>query len=131
MQYSFKEIRAGINAFTLMEKDIKATNLPLKEPILDKALRLINKTMSEDLIRSWIKKCRPFLECEKQERKDFDNQVKKVEKELKAKTHVDFEGEIGSADRIFPHEFLFLLCNTKSRLEQIKRLPLPEFTIER
>ena len=57
--------------------------------------------------------------------------IGKDEKELKAKTHVDFEGEIGSADKIFPHEFLFLLCNTKSRLEQIKRLPLPEFTIER
>jgi hypothetical protein len=48
---TIKEIRAGINAFTLMEKEIKETNLPLKESIILKAFHLINKTASEELVR--------------------------------------------------------------------------------
>ena len=31
---TIKEIRQGINAFTLMEKHVKTTNLPLKENII-------------------------------------------------------------------------------------------------
>jgi hypothetical protein len=36
-----------------------------------------------------------------------------------------------SHDKLFPHEFLFLLCNTKNRLEMFNKLPKPEFTAER
>lgn len=32
---------------------------------------------------------------------------------------------------LFPHEFLFLLCNTKNRLDIISKMPKPEFTTER
>jgi hypothetical protein len=35
-----KEIRAGINAFTLMEKELKITNIPLKEPVILSTLRV-------------------------------------------------------------------------------------------
>jgi len=35
-----KDIRAGINAFTLMEKELKDTNIPLKESILLSTLRV-------------------------------------------------------------------------------------------
>lgn len=37
---SMKEIRAGVNAFTLIEKEIKETNLPLKEDIILRAFRV-------------------------------------------------------------------------------------------
>jgi hypothetical protein len=80
---SIKDIRAGINAFTLIEKDLKETNIPLKEAVIQKALRFINKIASDDLIRAWIKKNRPMLECEKRERKDFEKYIKGVEKDLK------------------------------------------------
>jgi hypothetical protein len=38
--YSIKEIRAGINAFTLLEKELKETNLPLKEAVIIRAFRV-------------------------------------------------------------------------------------------
>jgi hypothetical protein len=34
-------------------------------------------------------------------------------------------------DTLFPHEFLFLLCNTKSRLDIINKMSKPEFTTEK
>ena len=36
-----------------------------------------------------------------------------------------------SHDKLFPHEFLFLLCNTCNRIDMISKLPKPEFTKER
>ena len=36
-----------------------------------------------------------------------------------------------STDRLFIHEFLFLLCNSKPRNEMITKLPKPEWTTER
>jgi hypothetical protein len=77
--YSIKEIRAGINAFTLIEKELKETNIPLKEQVILRAFRLINKTASEVLIKKWIKKNRPVLECEKKERRQFEKHVREVE----------------------------------------------------
>jgi hypothetical protein len=38
--YSIKEIRAGINAFILIEKELKETNIPLKESIILRGLRV-------------------------------------------------------------------------------------------
>jgi ribosome recycling factor len=80
-----KEIRAGINAFTLMEKELKESNIPLEEESINKTLRLINKTMSTEIIKNWIRKCRSQLECEKPERKEFEATVKRVESEIKEK----------------------------------------------
>ena len=36
-----------------------------------------------------------------------------------------------STDKLFIHEFLFLLCNTRGRNEMIHKLPKPEWTTER
>ena len=36
-----------------------------------------------------------------------------------------------SQDRLFPHEFLFLICNAKNRHDMIKALPKAESSIER
>jgi hypothetical protein len=76
---TMKEIRAGINAFTLMEKEKQRTNLPLKESVILEAFHLINRTVSDELIRQWIKKNRPFLECEKKERRAFEKYVRSIE----------------------------------------------------
>lgn len=40
-------------------QDIKEANIPLDENIIIKTLRLANKVLSLDLMRIWIKKCRP------------------------------------------------------------------------
>jgi hypothetical protein len=83
------------------------------------------------LIKQWIKINRPFLECEKKERKDFEKYIKGVEKDLKDKKGADYPEDKDSSDKLFIHEFLFLLCNTKGRNDMILKLPKPEFTTER
>jgi hypothetical protein len=92
---------------------------------------LINKTISDDLVKHWIKKNRHLLECEKRDRKDFEKYVRHVERELKEKKNLDYPDEKDSHDKLFPHEFLFLLCNTRNRIDMISKLPKPEFTTER
>lgn len=128
---SIKDIRAGINAFTLIEKELKETNIPLKEPIIQRAFRLINKTVSDQLISAWIKKNRPMLECEKKERKEFEKYIKGVEKDLKDTKGMIYPDDKDSNDKLFIHEFLFLLSNCKGRNELIMKLQGPEFNIKR
>lgn len=53
-------------------------NLPLDEKILNKVLMLVNLTMSEPLIKKWIAKVRPQLECEMPERLQFEKTVKEI-----------------------------------------------------
>ena len=79
----------------------------------------------------WIKKNRHLLECEKRERKEFEKYVRKVEKDLKDKKSMEYPEDRDSSDKLFIHEFLFLLCNAKGRNEMITKLPKPEFTTER
>lgn len=128
---SIKDIRAAINAFTLIEKDLKETNIPLKESWIQKALWLMNKTVSDELIKKWIKSNRPLLECEKRERKEFEKHIRIVEKELKEEKKMKYPDDSDSSDRLFLHEFLFLASNAKSRNDMIMKLPKPEFTTER
>jgi hypothetical protein len=128
---TIKEIRQGINAFALMEKHVKTTNLPLKENIILEAFHLINKTASLELIRQWIKKNRPYLECEKKARKDFERHVRTVERDLKKEKHMDYPDDQDSMDKLFIHEFIFLLCNGRGKIETIQKLPFPEFTTAR
>jgi hypothetical protein len=92
---------------------------------------LINKTVSEELIRQWIKKNRPVMECEKKERRDFEKHVRTVEKDLKDQKGMTYPDDSSSNDKMFIHEFLFLLCNSRARVDMISKLPKPEFTIER
>lgn len=54
-----------------------------------------------------------------------------VEKELKEKKNYTYPEDPSNNDKLFPHEFLFLLCNARNRLELINKLPKPEFTTER
>jgi hypothetical protein len=67
----------------------------------------------------------------KRERRDFERYVRRVESELKEAKKMDYNDEKDSTDKLFIHEFLFLLCNASGRIEQIGKLQKPEFTIQR
>lgn len=82
-------------------------------------------------MRQWIKKNRPLMECEKKERKDFEKHVRTVERDLKEQKKMDYPDDRDSMDKLFIHEFLFLLCNGRGRNDMIQKLPKPEFTTER
>ena len=71
------------------------------------------------------------MECEKSERKVFELHVRQVEKQLKEMKKMTYPDDSDSHDKLFPHEFLFLLCNTCNRIDMISKLPKPEFTKER
>lgn len=53
----------------LIEKQYEMTNIPLNEDAIMKTLRLVNRAISDDLIRAWIKKVRGNLECEQRDRR--------------------------------------------------------------
>jgi hypothetical protein len=53
-----KVIQSANYAWTLICKECDCSNLPLDEVILNQALMLLNLTMSEQLIKQWIKKVR-------------------------------------------------------------------------
>jgi hypothetical protein len=65
----------------------------------------------------------------------FEKQLNKQWKSLAEKNEKYAEGKIGDAvakrtetPYIYPHEFLFLLCNSLNRLDTIKRLHKADFT---
>ena len=86
--------------------------------------------MSEDLIRSWIKKCKNLFECYKLDRRELEAEIRRVEKELKEKNNMSFPEEKSCIDRLFPHEFLFLLCNACDRLQLINGVPKPHLSAQ-
>jgi hypothetical protein len=45
-----------------------SANLPLDEKVLNRALMLLNLTMSEQLIKKWIQEVNPYLECKQLDR---------------------------------------------------------------
>lgn len=53
-----KLVRQSMYAWTLICKEFGTSNLPLDPVVLNKALMLLNCTMSEQLIKQWIKKVR-------------------------------------------------------------------------
>lgn len=87
--------------------------------------------MSDKLIKKWISTNRPLLECEKRERRDFEKYIKGVEKEMKTEKGSDYPDDKDSTDKLFIHEFLFLLCNGKGRNDTITKLTKPKFTTDR
>jgi len=87
--------------------------------------------MSGELIHLWIKKFRHLLECEKADRRKFEAHVRKVEQDLKQSKGISYPDSQDTKERLFPHEFLFLLCNCRNRIEMINNLPKAEFTTER
>ncbi|CDW81298.1 UNKNOWN [Stylonychia lemnae] len=105
------EIRQGIIAYTLISRECKSEWLPMYVEKIIKTFRMVNKTVSEVVLKKWFEHVRSNLEC------NMESRIQ-VEKEIKQKKlDVPF---------LLPHEFLFLLCNCSNRLETISRLHNPE-----
>ena len=79
-------------------------------------IQLVNKAISELILKKWYDNCRTYLECHSEDRI-------KIERDLKGRT---LDGPF-----LLPHEFLFLLCNTEDRLEVIRRSHRPELVSNR
>jgi len=96
-------------------------NLPLDPVIINQTMRLVNRTMSENVIKKWVQMVRPKLDCSFVERQTFERQVRMIETELKEKhQHLRSVEELAlQMDYILPHEFLFLLKNSVDRHTQI------------
>ena len=101
----------------------------MDEDILFMTMGLMDFTMSTALIRKWLSQVRPYLECEQPERKAFEKTVRTIQEKHKGRVRrergVDIEVDASSSNRIMPHEFLFLLCNAKPRLETMAKIKHP------
>jgi hypothetical protein len=60
---SLKEIREAISAWTVMSHEIGALTLPIDSKILNQALMLVNRVMSEVIMMKWFQQVKPHLEC--------------------------------------------------------------------
>lgn len=114
-----ENIRQGLNAYVLAcreteaEDDQKFDYLYITKGKIHKALRLVNMSISENIFSKWFEHVKSNIEWSKKERREFE----RVHKQ--ARVEIPF---------IMPHEFLFLLCNTLSRLEMIKKLHKPDLS---
>ena len=52
-----KEISDALFAFALTEKKTIQTKVPLEAKAIQEILRMLNKTISEDLLHQWIREC--------------------------------------------------------------------------
>lgn len=86
---NMSKIREGINAFMMVAHEKKentpadqdtfaalSQNIDLDEKTIDRALMYVNMTLSQDLIREWIEKCKDMLECEDRNVKKFEQYYK-------------------------------------------------------
>ncbi len=105
------EIRHGLNAYTLIVRETKEEFLSMYVEKVIKAFRLVNKSISELVLKKWYNRCKPYLECE-------DPNRIRMEKEYKENNF--------TVPFILPHEFLFLLCNSEDRLKAIEMVHRPE-----
>ena len=85
-------------------------------------MSLIDYTMAPELIKGWIKKVRPFLRCKDKSKQEFEQNIREEQEKIAERDGIDLElEEAGSNnDRIMPFEFLYLLCNARPRLSELK-----------
>lgn len=104
-------------------------NLPKDPDILFMTMALIDFTMSTALIAKWLAEVGPHLECAQPERKAFEKTVRAIQDKAKERVRrehgVAVDVDASSANRLMPHEFLFLLCNAKPRLETMTKIKHP------
>jgi hypothetical protein len=60
---SLKEIREAISAWTVISHEIGSLTLPIDSKILNQALMLVNRVMSEVIMMKWFQQVKPHLEC--------------------------------------------------------------------
>lgn len=57
------EIRQGIIAYTLISRECKSEWLPMYVEKIIKTFRMVNKTISEVVLKKWYEHVRTNLEC--------------------------------------------------------------------
>ncbi|EGR31561.1 hypothetical protein IMG5_106940, partial [Ichthyophthirius multifiliis] len=57
-----EEIRNAVLIFVLKEMEHQTTGLPLNEDVINNLLMKINKVISQDILKEWIKKCSEIVE---------------------------------------------------------------------
>lgn len=104
---SYQEISEGLRAFTLAGKESKVgERVKLDTSKINQSLRLINKSMSETrMMDKWIKLCGKNLDCNNK----------------REKTTIESNYDPSDTKYLLPHEFLFLLCNAKDRMEYVEK----------
>lgn len=88
----------------------------------------MGKTMSEEAIRLWLKKVKYHLECESKPRNNFEKKINSLLRKFKIERNFEINPEEMATNRIFPHEFLFLIINGKSRLNCLQTEAPPPLT---
>jgi hypothetical protein len=114
---SHQEISEGLRAFSLAGKETKiGERIKLDTSKINQALRLINKSMSETkLMERWIELCGIDLDCNKR----------------REKTTIESTYDPSDTKYLLPHEFLFLLCNAKDRIECINKTRTKELSLNK
>ena len=101
----------------------------MDKDILFMTMALLDFTMSTALISKWLRQVKPYLVCEQPERKVFEKTVRTIQEKhrerVRRETGETIEVDASSAGRLLPHEFLFLLCNAKPRLETMEQIRHP------
>lgn len=107
--------------------------MPLDPVIINQTMKLVNRTMSENVIRKWIKLVAPKLDYAVSERQAFEHKFRIIENELKDKyQHLRNVEEVPpQMEYILPHEFLFLLCNSVDRQTEMRKQRAPELDINK
>lgn len=57
------EIRHGLLAYTLISRECKSEWLPMYVEKIIKSFRMVNKTISEVVLKKWFEHVRTNLEC--------------------------------------------------------------------
>lgn len=121
---TYDTIRHGLSAYTLTCRESKQDYLHMDDGKVHKALRLVNMSISDEILKKWLDYVTTNLEWNKVERRVFErehNDPRRKEDKLSypLPLNVPF---------IMPHEFIFLMCNSLNRLDNINRLHKPDYT---
>lgn len=76
MLMTVDEIRHGILAYTLISRECKSEWLPMYVEKLQKAFRIVNKTISEVVLKRWFEHVRSNLECNQESRIYMEKEIK-------------------------------------------------------
>ena len=82
----------------MIERERLKPNIPIDRKLINKCLMLANSVICEKVIKMWISEYTPLFECTTELRRTIAK-----------------GDEQGLAITLFPHEFLFLMCNGKKR----------------
>lgn len=126
-----KLVRQTMYAWTLICKECDCSNLPLDPVVLNQALMLLNCTVSENLLKQWIKKVHPMLECEQPDRKKLELKVREIETQVvdpQSRVPLTEKGNHNS-EKLFAHEFLFLVANSLDRRVELRNVGMEKIDI--